>query len=182
MRWKNTFCEKILSLSRGVYSRISVSLEWVQQREELYMWLQWKCWQSYTHWTWHRWTSKGMGKDQVTARDKWAQHTVLRITLYIFKRSCHIQRCLYRCPPGPSSTPQQPTETSQPWMKCPIGWWRICQATITRSRSSMEISEWTIWYSIQQRYNFSKITLCLSASCDCNPLQSVFDVIIRPVW
>lgn len=35
------------------------------------MWLQWKCWQSYTPWTWHPWTLTDMEKDQATARDKW---------------------------------------------------------------------------------------------------------------
>lgn len=75
-------------------------------------------------------------------------------------------RHLYRCPPGWSSTPQQLTQTSQPWMNCLIGWWRICQPTTTRSHLSMEISDWKTWYSIQLRCSLLDSPL-QSAACLC---------------
>lgn len=83
---KMHFVKRYSLLSRGVYSGIFVSLEWVQQREQLCMWPQWNCWQSFTHWTSHHWTLKGMEKDQATARDKWDK-TLYSINQINFKTS-----------------------------------------------------------------------------------------------
>lgn len=78
---------------------------------------------------------------------------------------------LWRCPSGRGSTLRRRTETFLPWTSCPIGWRTICLRTITSSRSFMEISAWTTWYSTRLRYNVQALV----------PERCVFQQLNNPV-
>lgn len=133
--------------NRVVYFVTCVFLGWAQRRGRHCTWQQWKSWRDSTHWTCQHWTSKGLEKDQATAGDRWVQMSDSQWKSWGEKELF----CPKRCPLGQSNTMPPRPETFLPWESCLIGWWRICQPRIVRSRLFMEIFDWTIWYFTRQR-------------------------------